>query len=132
MIGVDTNILLRLLVSDDAAQGEIVRRFMMQRSAEDPIYIGSVVLAETIWVLLRKLEYPRDQILDMVRMLVNTAGVVVEHAEALEALLDTPLRTIADIPDYLVVWSASRAGCSTTVTFDKKAASRVPGMELLA
>jgi predicted nucleic-acid-binding protein len=68
----------------------------------------------------------------MVGLLIRSAEVVVEHAEALRLLLNDDSRSIADIPDHLIVWSASRSGCPITVTFDKKAASRVPGMELLA
>lgn len=41
-------------------------------------------------------------------------------------------RPIADIADYLVVWAAANAGCAKTFTFDRKAARKIPGMELLA
>ena len=36
------------------------------------------------------------------------------------------------VADYLIAWSAETVGCAHTVTFDRRAAKLVPGMELLA
>lgn len=132
MIGIDTNVLLRFLVDDDPAQGAVARQFMGKRSAADPAYVSAIVLTETIWFLARRLNYPKSQIGELLKQLVEAEEIVFEHADELKAWGTDKSHPNADIADYLIAWSASKSGCRSTMTFDKKAASRVPGMELLA
>jgi predicted nucleic-acid-binding protein len=132
MIGIDTNILLRFLVDDDPEQSAIARQFMGLRNSEDPAYVSAVVLAETVWFLTRRLDYPRSQIAEMLGLLVQAEGIVFEHSNELRLWSVETSHPTADIADYLIAWAAFKAGCSKTMTFDKQAATRVPGMELLA
>ncbi|RWX79000.1 PIN domain-containing protein [Neorhizobium lilium] len=132
MIGIDTNVLLRFLVEDEPAQSAVAHQFMLERSAEDPAYISAVVLAETVWFLSRRLDYPKTRIFEVLGVLAQSAEIVVEHSAELKHLVAATRQPAADIADYLVAWSALKSGCSKTFTFDQKAATRVPGMELLA
>jgi len=132
MIGIDTNVLLRFLVHDDPKQGEKARQFMTERTAEDPAYVSAVVLAEVIWFLRQRLNYSKSEIVDMLRLLIASSEMVIEHTEELELLLADPKAAAGDVADYLAAWSASRVGCSKVVTFDRKAAQAIAGMELLA
>lgn len=131
MIGVDTNVLVRFLVEDDPKQNAIARDFFSKRSAEDPAFVSAIVIAETVWVLRRNLKLPLATVSDLVQKLLAADRLVVEFTEELDALLsqETP-RT--DIADYMIAWSSTRAGCQTTVTFDRTSAEAIPGMELLA
>lgn len=132
MIGVDTNVLLRFLVDDDPAQNEIARRLLSGRSSADPVFISAVTIAETVWVLTRTLDYSSDIVCDMLRDLLASDAVSIEHGDELGFLLGESQPKKAEIADYLIAWSAERAGCSHTVTFDRRAARLVPSMELLA
>ncbi|MBB3977251.1 MULTISPECIES: PIN domain-containing protein [Rhizobiaceae] len=132
MIGIDTNVLLRFLVDDDVAQNDRARRFMAERTEDDPVYLSAVVLAETVWVLRRRLGYSQRQITEMLRQLLVSVEVVVEYAGELEVTLLETEATISDLADCLVAWAALKAGCSKVVTFDRKAARAIPGMELLS
>ncbi len=132
MIGIDTNVLLRFLVDDDVEQNESARRFMAERTEDDPVYLSAVVLAETVWVLRRRLGYSQRQITEMLRRLLGSVEAVIEFAEELEVALLEPDATISDLADCLVAWAALKAGCSRVVTFDRKAARAIPGMELLS
>lgn len=131
MIGIDTNILLRFLVDDEPAHSIAARRFMSERSAEDLAYVSAVVLAETIWFLNRRLDYPKSQVVEVLGLLAQTEEIVVEYSEELKAWCADPSRPVADLADYLIAWSATQAGCRKTMTFDHRGAARVPGMELL-
>ena len=51
MIGLDTNVLVRYLVGDDAKQSAVAREVMAGLSQDNPGYLTSVVLAELSWVL---------------------------------------------------------------------------------
>lgn len=131
MIGVDTNVLVRFLVADDPKQNALARDFFSKRSAEDPAFVSAIVLAETVRVLHRNLKLPLATVYDLIQNLLAADRLVVEYTEELDALLsqNTPQ---SDIADYLIAWSAKRAGCKAAVTFDRTSAEAIPGMELLA
>jgi predicted nucleic-acid-binding protein len=128
MIGIDTNVLVRFLVDDDLAQNKIARDFMAERTVEDPAYLSAI--AETVWVLNRRLNYPIPDIVEMLRALLSADGLVIENMEELDALVNGEDEPKGDLADHIIVWSSVRAGCKV-VTFDRKAAKLVPGMELL-
>lgn len=131
MIGIDTNVLVRFLVDDEPEQNRAARRFFSERTAEDPAYVSAIVIAETMWVLNRRLKYPMPVITDVLHNLLAADGVVIEYADQLSVLF-SQADPVGDLPDYLIAWSARAAGCGRTVTFDKTAARKIPGMELLA
>jgi predicted nucleic-acid-binding protein len=131
MIGIDTNVLLRFLVDDDPAQNSLARSFMAERTAEDPAYIGAIVLSETVCFLVSRLGYTKKHVIDLLDALLQSGEVLIEHSDALRSLIADSKTPIADVADHLIAWSAIKSGCTRTVTFDKKAAARVPGMELL-
>lgn len=131
MIGIDTNVLVRFLVDDDPAQNALARTFLSARTAEEPAYISAIVIAETVWILHNRLQYPMSTVAELFQNLLAADGLVIQYTEELGALLSTG-QPLADLADHLIAWAAKRAGAPTTLTFDKRAASRVPGMELLA
>ena len=50
MIGIDTNVLLRLLVRDDEAQVRAAERFFATHcSPENPGFVSLIVIVETAW-----------------------------------------------------------------------------------
>lgn len=131
MIGIDTNVLVRFLVDDDVKQNAIARAFMAERTADDPVYLGAVALAETVWVLHRRLNYSMPVIFDMLRALLAADGFIIENMEELDALINGEEKPEGDLADHLIAWSCARAGCERVVTFDRKAVLSVPQMELL-
>ena len=131
MIGVDTNVLLRFLVDDDPDQNRLAKDFLSACTQDVPAYVSAVTLAETVWILNRRMKFPLQGIAEMVRALLESDEIILEHAEELGLLLHQQPVPPADFADYLIAWSNSRAGCSRTLTFDKRAAKSVPGMELL-
>jgi len=132
MIGVDTNVLIRMLANDDVRQVEAVRAFLSERGGRDPAYVSAVVLAETLWVLQSRLRYPVEAIISALLKLLASDDLSFQYADRLNALLDQSHPPRADLADYLISWSAESAGCSHTVTFDRRAAKAVPSMELLS
>lgn len=130
MIGVDTNVLVRLLTADDTAQHAVAVRFFQDRSATDPAFVSAVTLAETIWVLRFRYRLTSAEILDAVSGILDSDDFIVEGREMLTVARDAGKS--APLTDFLVAHLGRRAGCSTTVTFDRRAAKLVPSMELLA
>lgn len=130
MIGVDANVLLRLLTRDDEEQYQIARAFFDQRSPDSPAFVSAVALAETIWVLKSSYKIPFDEIVESLSLLTESDDFVVEGGEAFRTLRHTGGKT-SQLTDFMVAQMGTRAGCRHTVTFDKSASALVPSMELL-
>lgn len=131
MIGVDTNVLVRVFVKDDKRQTERALRFLNQRSGEDPAFVSSVVLAELYWVLDRSYGYDDAAIFETFDWLFQSSNIVVEREELMMVALAVARERKADLSDSIIAAIAAQEGALHTVTFDSPAAQRVPGMELL-
>ena len=129
MTGLDSNVLIRYLAQDDAAQSARATRLIERElSARAPGFVSLLVLVETCWVLKRVYGVTPDEIATTVRDLLDTRQLVLERRATVARAL---ARTGADnFADALIADAAVEAGCSRIVTFDRKAARL--GMTLLA
>jgi predicted nucleic-acid-binding protein len=67
VIAVDTNVLVRIIVEDDAHQVELARAFI---AAQDRVFVSRVVLLELGWVLgSRTYKLTRETIASSIRIL---------------------------------------------------------------
>ncbi|WP_274627469.1 PIN domain-containing protein [Arvimicrobium flavum] len=128
----DTNVLLRLLIEEDSEQCARSRAFFSQRTARDPAFVSSIVLAELIWHLRRRFRYTNDTILRVLGTMTQSAEFRFEHGDKLRAFLAEQTRTPSDVADAMIAWSSLAANCDQIVTFDKRSAKKIPSMELLA
>ena len=131
MIGIDTNILVRLLTRDDPAQFDAAVSLVSASSAGAPLFVNPMVIAETIWVLERIYKVDRVAARKQLASLLDTVEIKVPemlHMENWTSWLNSAHTDFSDV----VIADLNRAnGCGKTVTFDRKAAASVPGMELL-
>lgn len=132
MIGVDTNVLVRLFVSDDETQHQLARKFFAARSRSDAAFVSLVVAVEFVWVLTRAFRRKQAEALSLLRIVLTSEDAVVEQDERLLLAVQLALETEADFADILIGGAGELAGCTTTVTFDRDASRRISGMELLA
>ncbi len=131
MIAIDTNVLVRLLVNDDAAQAGKVRRLFDAMAAEDAsIWISDTVLVEVVWTLARAYARPREDLVSVLRALAVNATVALESEAAVRAAIETFEGGPADFADCLLAEKARLAGCDRLVTFDK-GMRELPGVKLL-
>jgi predicted nucleic-acid-binding protein len=131
MIGIDTNVLVRLIVADEPKQTALARDFIRDRCApEDPGFISNVVLAEVAWILARGYGYPRTAIADAIERIMEIAQLQVESSTDVASALADFRQGPAGFTDCLVAHLNRTAECTHTVTFDRKAA-KLPGFELL-
>lgn len=132
MIGVDSNILVRFFIGDDKKQAERARSFLSERTPEDPAFISPLVVAEVTWVLRAFYEVPQHSIVEMLGVLLDSENIEVEREDLIREAIEVADAHNAQIADCIIAALAQDAGCNVTMTFDKPAAKRVPGMELLA
>ena len=131
MIGVDTNVLVRFFVEDDARQAALAKRFMNERTIDDPVFISLVVAAELIWALKQVYGFEKAQVLAAVTLLMGSANVMIEQEDLLKAAVEEARGSGADVTDGIIAALAIAAGAATVVTFDRDAARFVAGMTLL-
>lgn len=125
-VGVDTNVLLRLLLEDDPQQLARVHAFVEKRSGSSPLAINSVVLAEVYWTVRSSLKMPRETIAARLAILFDTPFVeLIDDAPARAALADYR-NGLGDFSDRLIARINEAHGASQTFTFDRKAARHPP------
>ena len=116
MTGVDTNVLARYLLRDDAAQAA---RAAQELERDDRFFIGIIVLCELVWVLETGYNVRRSEIATAIEKILATAQFEVEDKDlALSALQDFR-RTLADFSDCLIGRRNRAVGVAETVTFDR-------------
>ncbi|MGB8519069.1 MAG: type II toxin-antitoxin system VapC family toxin [Candidatus Tumulicola sp.] len=131
MIGVDTNVLIRLLIGDDERQQRQAHTYLLRHSsADDPAWVNRIVAVETVWVLERRYGYARKQIADVLERLLNTAELSFENHDLVRDAIGA-YREGAGFSDALIAAGNAAADCSTTVTFDARAAKQVRRFTLL-
>ncbi|AYF97785.1 PIN domain-containing protein [Protaetiibacter intestinalis] len=124
MIGVDTNVILRHVLRDDAVQTPLATAFLGTLTRARPGFITHVVLAEVDWVLKRGYRVSREARLAVIRGLVETRELEFEDGESVVralALADDG----ADFADALIAASGELFGVTDTVTFDRRASKKL-------
>ena len=119
MLGVDTNVLLRALVRDDAKQTDVARKFFNTLTPTSGGYVNLIVLCEVVWALRSAYGYSRIQIAEAVAAILSMRELTVENARGAELALDIYQATDIDFADALIVVHNQMQGCTTTVTFDR-------------
>lgn len=132
MIGLDTNVLVRFLTQDHAAQAAIANALIQGLTPAQPGFVSSVVLAEITWVLSRDYKAPREDVARAVEGLLRAAELRVGNASAAyRALAAFRASTAGEFTDALIAQTAALAGAKESVIFNRAAANAF-GMRLLA
>jgi predicted nucleic-acid-binding protein len=127
VLGIDTNVLIRLLVADDPAQTRRARSLIDHCAERSEVPLVSLLVAiETEWVLRSRYEFEKADVLDMFRGLLSTRELAFEDEEALEEALFYWTDAASGFADCLIAAHNRRLGCRATATFDVKA-GRLPG-----
>jgi predicted nucleic-acid-binding protein len=130
MIGLDTNILVRYLTEDDPVQSAQATEIIEQQlSLTDPGFVSIVTMAEVVWVLDRAYGFTAQEIVDAVERILQIDVFVVENQRQVFAAMVALKQGDGAFADALIGELGTRAGCSHTLTFDKKAL-RLPHFRL--
>jgi len=130
MIGLDTNVLVRYLMQDDAKQAAQATRLMESLTVESPGFVSIVSVVELGWVLTSAYDLTRSQLEQALEALLRTKELVVDRADEILRALRVFRTATADLADCLIERSAAGAGCEQTMTFDVGAAKGA-GMTLV-
>ena len=131
MASLDTNILVRYLVQDDAAQAATARNFIKRCVAEgQPLFVPVSVSLELEWVLRSRYGFSKGDVIQTMADLLSAVELTLESEHALEVALVLYREGTADYADCMHIALASQANERPLWTFDKKA-SKVSGARLL-
>lgn len=130
MKGFDTNVLLRFLTADEPKQSRISRQLIEDaETMGDRLHLSALVLVELVWVLRgRRYSLSRSEIADLLDELLDTAVFEVQDRDLVRRATSAFRAGPADFSDCLIGEIDRRAGCETTLTFDRRLA-RTSGFE---
>ena len=131
MIALDTIVVIRYLVRDDASQAEAARELLEGLSPDRPGFICREVVLEIVWVLERFYRFARTQIADVVIDLIATDSLVIESAEDVAKSSFAYRQGGAGFADLMILLASERSNALPLYTFDRKLA-RVSGAVLVA
>jgi predicted nucleic-acid-binding protein len=131
MIGLDTNIFVRYLTRDDPGQfrqaAQILERDL---TTDNPGFVSLVTVAELVWVLDSIYNFTNEQVTSAVYRMLRVPTLQIQNAREVFLAADALQTTSASFDDALIGAVGAWAGCTTTLTFDKKAA-RLPSFRLV-
>lgn len=120
MIGLDTNVLLRVFIDDDPRQVAAARRFVL-KAAPSGLFVSDHVLAEMVWTLGRRLKASRASILEVLQRILERSEFVLENRQDIRDAARIFARTRVDFGDCLISIRNRRHGATRTVSFDEDA-----------
>ena len=119
MIALDTNVLVRFLVEDDADQLARARRLLQKAVDSNSFcYVSDVVMCEVVWVLERSYEFRRAEIGQVLGRLLRAGNLAFASSERLARALEAYEAGRGDFADYLIREHARASGCEAVATFD--------------
>ena len=131
MIGIDTNILLRLWLNDEPAQNKRIDALLAAHGGmPGSLLVTDVVLAEAVWTLKSAFEQDKHAQLIAVRSLLQETAFAFEDREAVAAALSLFEAGSCGFANCLVVATHARQGCELTATFDR-GMRKLPGVKVL-
>ena len=121
MIGLDTNVLVRYLVEDDAQQAARAAALIEETTRHgEKLFVAAIVLCEVVWVLKVAYGRTRGEIAGALGEILRTAQFVIQDADLAYRALASYQSGRADFADYLLTEEVVKAGCEKLATFDKK------------
>ena len=124
MIGIDTNVLARYLIEDDEKQTQKAVELIDKYSGDNAaIFINNIVICELVWVLKRGYNYPKPQLVKLLKEIITTIEFCVEDSKVLWESISEYENSSVDFSDILIGNFNVARGCIHSFTFDKKASN---------
>ena len=132
MIGLDTNLIVRYLAQDDPVQSPRASAVVERRLTEqEPGFVSVVAVVETARVLKRAYKVSDQEIARALERLLQSDVLVVEDEQEVFTAMIALKEGRGAFSDALIGALGAKAGCSCTLTFDRKSL-RLAEFELVA
>jgi predicted nucleic-acid-binding protein len=126
MRAIDTNVLVRLIARDEAAQVASAEYFV-----KGSAWVSVLTLAEAMWVLRSVYKLGSEELTSVIQMLLDHDKFVLEDSDVVRTALELlRARPSLGFSDCLILEMARKAGHMPLGTFDRNLA-RVGGAQKL-
>ena len=122
MTALDTNVIVRYLVGDDAEHAKAARELLDRLTPSDPGFICREVLIEVAWVLERSYRFTRPRVAEALMDLTASDSLVVENSDDVAGAAHRYRQGGAGFSDLMILAAAERAGATPLHTFDRRLA----------
>lgn len=119
-VALDTNVLVRFLVEDDAKQtADAAALIESAITADETLFVSDVVMCETVWVLSSVYQFARSEIAATLATLLRASHLAFRTTDLLVRAVEAFAQGRGDFADYVIRESAMEAGCEAVATFDR-------------
>lgn len=101
-IGIDTNVLLRMVLNDDPEQRAKALAFGSGLSVEMPGFVSLIVLVEFSWSLASRYRQPKEQVSAAIQRLLKIKTLEFEDFDAIVIALERSNSVQVDFADALI------------------------------
>lgn len=120
MTGLDTNVLVRYLLQDDARQSAAATALIEDAVTRgERLLIHPVVLCELVWVLESAYDIGRGEVAGTLERILRTAQFEIADKETVWSAWSDYRAGKGDFADYLIGRSNTVLGAGQTATFDR-------------
>jgi predicted nucleic-acid-binding protein len=130
MIGLDTNIVVRLFTGDDARQRAAAAQLIDGLPQGEKAVVNQVVLVEVLWTPRSVYAFDRDQLTLVVTRLSEHPKMQLLDSDIARDAVHREREIGGDIADHIIALLNRAHGCEVTYTFDRDAAN-TPDFALL-
>jgi predicted nucleic-acid-binding protein len=130
-MGLDTNVVLRLLLNDDPAQNSRVDALLDEHGqTAGALLVSDVVLAEVFWTLPSAYAQDQKAVLLALHGLLDEPSIAFESRDAVQSAVEQFTHSKCGFVDFLVTAKNAGLGAEFTATFDRRMA-KLPGVRLI-
>ena len=120
MKALDTNVLVRYLTQDEPGQVARVNSLISGAVAKhQKLHLDVIVLCELVWVLRGAYRLDRHRVANTLEKLLDAAQFSIQDRDIASEALAAYQSGAGDFADYVLGSRNRRAGCRTTLTFDR-------------
>ncbi len=128
---VDTNIIIRLAVKDDARQREAcVKLLEKAANRELMLYILPVAVLETVWILEKYYRLPKKKVRDFVEALLNTPDIICDMENVFKQAIVVYEEKNIKFADAVMGYWGLEKGITDVFTYDEKDFRRIEGLKV--
>jgi predicted nucleic-acid-binding protein len=121
MIGLDTNVLVRYLTQDDAAQARRASALVAGAVARGQrCFLAAIVLCELVWVLRGAYGLEKLAVVAVLERMLSTVQFEIEEKDIVRRALADYRSGRGDFADYVIGERNLDVGCAETATFDRR------------
>jgi predicted nucleic-acid-binding protein len=122
MIGLDTNVIARIVLADDLVQTRQSTAMLDDAQLRgEEVSLSLPVVLELEWVLRSAAKLPKTAVITTLRHLLETELLQIENEGALEYALHLYERSKADFAECLFLAKYRMQGCRAMLSFDAQA-----------